>query len=349
MAPAPLSPPLAAIFGLSGDTLNDAERAFFAHVRPLGYILFARNIQNPAQVLDLTSALRALNPGHDPLILIDQEGGRVQRLRPPHWRFAPAAARFGHLDLTDQGAAAKALKLNMTLIGRELCDIGIDVDCAPVLDVPAAGAHDIIGDRAFASDPERVAALGRAAAEGLIDAGVVPVIKHVPGHGRALADSHLELPVVDSSLETLRATDFKAFAAFVGRRPPPVFAMTAHVVYRAVDPDRPATQSSRVIAEVIRGEIGFNGLLMSDDLSMQALSGDFEDRTARSLAAGCDVVLHCNGSMPEMTAIARAARPLGERGLAAMAAVAPIRRKPRRAIEHVAAAEVEVLNLLRRA
>ncbi|MDX2224220.1 MAG: beta-N-acetylhexosaminidase [Rhodospirillaceae bacterium] len=342
------APPAAAIFGLGGLALTDVERDFFRRVRPAGFILFARNVDTPAQVRALVDALRALNPDIDPLVLIDQEGGRVQRLRPPHWRFAPAAAEFGALHACDPHAAANAVRLNMALIGRELLDLGIDVDCAPVLDVPVAGAHDVIGDRAYGRDPHTVTALGRAAADGLIDAGVMPVIKHIPGHGRAAADSHLALPVVDTDLETLRATDFRAFADFL--RPPgaPVcFGMTAHVIYRAIDAERPATLSPVVIGDVIRGELGFDGLLMSDDLSMKALSGPFDARAAQSLAAGCDVVLHCNGDMTEMEAVAMGTGPLGPRGLGALVAAQAIRRGPRAPIASVPAAEVMVINRLR--
>lgn len=347
-APDIVAPPLAAIFGTSGPTLSDAERAFFGSVRPLGYILFSRNVESPQQVSALVADLRGLDPGREPLILIDQEGGRVQRLRPPHWRFAPCGAEFAELYAADASAALRALRLNMNLIGQELAELGIDVDCAPVLDVPVSGAHDVIGDRAYGHTPESVAALAVAAAEGLVDSGIVPVIKHIPGHGRATADSHKELPVVDADIATLRATDFRAFAAFLAARPSPAFGMTAHVVYRAIDADRPATQSPAVIADIIRGEIGFDGLLMSDDLSMQALTGSFEHRTESSLAAGCDAVLHCNGNMTEMSAVARAATPLGVRGMSALEAVAPIRLKPRRPPLETASAAAIVINLLRR-
>jgi beta-N-acetylhexosaminidase len=325
-----MQPPKAAIFGLSGLTLTDAEREFFKTQRPVGYILFARNIDNPAQVSALTTELRSLDRTYKPVVLIDQEGGRVQRLKPPYWRFTPPAAEFGKLFAKNPQPAQAAARLNMRLIGAELAALGIDVDCAPVLDVPAPGAHDIIGDRAFASDPDVVARLAPAAAEGLIDAGVVPVIKHIPGHGRAALDSHLSLPVVDADVAVLRMTDFLPYLAWAKLRPKPLaFAMTAHVVYSAIDPGVPATQSRKIFDEIIRGELGFDGLVMSDDLSMAALSGPFEDRAVKSLAAGCDVVLHCNGDMAEMVAVARGAGPLGPRGLAALAQSEAIRLKPR--------------------
>ncbi len=341
--------PLAAIFGLEGLTLNDAERAFFRRVRPTGYILFARNIENPSQVLALTNDLRSLTPGLDPVVLIDQEGGRVQRLKPPYWRPAPAGAEFAALYARDADAAARHLRTNFQLIGEELRAVGIDVDCAPVMDVPAPGSHDIIGDRAYGADPTTVYELARQVCEGLIDAGVVPVIKHIPGHGRAMSDSHLELPRVGADLAALRAADFAPFRALCAASDQPlVFAMTAHVVYEAIDPDRPATTSRRVIEDIIRGEIGFQGLLMSDDLGMKALSGPYEERAAKSLAAGCDVVLHCDGNMDDMEAVARGAGALRERGLKALADTAVIRRRPRAILADAQAADFKIMAALRR-
>jgi beta-N-acetylhexosaminidase len=346
MSPSAPGAPRAAIFGMAGHTLTEDERTFFRQTRPLGYILFARNVDTPAQVRALVDDLRRLVADHDPLILIDQEGGRVQRLRPPHWRFAPAMAEFGALFAADPAAARRALALNMQLIGQELAALGIDVDCAPVMDVPVPGAHDIIGNRAFASDPAVVADLAVAACDGLIAAGVVPVIKHIPGHGRARADSHLELPVVDADLAALRATDFVPFAAFAkaGR---PAFAMTAHVVYSALDATRPATTSPRIIAEIIRGELGFDGLLMSDDLGMKALTGPFSARASAALSAGCDAVLHCDGNLDDMRAVAEGAGDLGANGMRALAAVQAVHRRPRATVS-AAAAEVVVTNALRR-
>ena len=339
--------PSAAIFGLAGKTLSDDERAFFSDVQPLGYILFARNVDTPVQVRALVDDLRGLVSGHDPVVLIDQEGGRVQRLKPPHWRFAPAMAEFGAVYATDRDAAKKALTLNMQLIGQELAELGIDVDCAPVMDVPVADAHDIIGNRAFSHDPHDVADMAVAACDGLIAAGVVPVIKHIPGHGRARADSHLELPVVEADLASLRASDFVPFAAFPksGRA---AMAMTAHVVYTAIDPDKPATTSAKVIGDIIRGEFGFTGLLMSDDLGMKALGGPYDQRAAAALAAGCDVVLHCDGNLDDMRAVAKALQPLGANGLRAMEELTAIRRKPRE-ILNAAAGQAVVTNVLRRA
>ncbi|ARJ65389.1 beta-hexosaminidase [Magnetospirillum sp. ME-1] len=296
----------AAIFGCSGLVLTPAEREFFQRVNPLGFILFARNVDSPDQVKALVDSLRHCVGRADAPVLIDQEGGRVQRLKPPHWRKAPPGEPFAALAARDLDAAREALRLNFRLIGAELADLGIDVDCAPVLDVPIPGAHDVIGDRAYGRTAQSVIDLAGAVIDGLLDEGVLPVIKHIPGHGRAMVDSHLDLPVVDTPLAELESQDFPPFHAY--RHAP--WAMTAHVVYTALDAARPATTSRVVIDKVIRGAIGFDGLLISDDLSMKALGGSFEDRTRASLEAGCDVVLHCNGDMAEMTAIASELRPL---------------------------------------
>jgi beta-N-acetylhexosaminidase len=239
-------------------------------------------------------------------ILIDQEGGRVTRLKPPHWRPRPPAARFGELYAQDQERGWDACYLNARLIAHDLASLGITVDCLPVLDVPIPGAHDVIGDRAFARDPATIIALGKAQIEGLMDGGVLPVMKHIPGHGRAGADSHLALPRVSASAEELSASDFVTFRS-LSECP---IAMTAHVVYESIDPQRPATTSPKVIRDVIRGEIGFNGLLMSDDLSMKALDGPLSVRAKAALFAGCDLVLHCNGDMDEMRDVASEVKTL---------------------------------------
>ncbi len=294
--------PLAAIFGCQGLQLDDQERRFFKDADAFGFILFGRNCDNPDQVRRLVDDLRDSVGRADAPVLIDQEGGRVQRLKPPHWRDAPAAARFAALDLD---SARTAVRLNARLIARELADLGITVDCAPVLDVPQAGADPIIGDRAYGNDPATIAALAGAACEGLLDGGVLPVIKHIPGHGRADVDSHMALPVVSAPLAELEQTDFAPFAA-LAHMP---WAMTAHVVYTHIDSENPATTSAKVI-DVIRREIGFTGILLSDDLSMQALKGDMARRVQDALAAGCDIALHCNGKMDEMTDIAAACSPL---------------------------------------
>jgi beta-N-acetylhexosaminidase len=299
---------LAAIFGVSGLALTQEERSFFQDAQPLGFIVFARNIETPEQLRRLVDDLRSTVSHADAPVLIDQEGGRVQRLRPPHWRAAAPAARFGALARQKAQAGAKAVFLNHQLIGAELAALGIDVDCAPLIDVHQPGAHDVIGDRAFSGDPEEVATLGRAAAEGLMSAGITPIIKHIPGHGRSMVDSHLDLPRVATSHAELARTDFLPFRK-LNDMP---WAMTAHIVYEAIDPTLPATLSPKVIAEIIRGEIGFDGLLLSDDLSMKALNGPLDDLTYRALKAGCDVALHCNGKMEEMRLIAAGAAPLSK-------------------------------------
>jgi beta-N-acetylhexosaminidase len=301
--------PSSVIFGCAGTSLSAGERDFFRDADPVGFILFQRNCETPEQVRALVAALRDSIGRAEALILIDQEGGRVQRLKPPHWRAYPAPARLAALG----GARARdAIRLGARLIADDLARLGITVDCLPVLDIPAAGADPVIGDRACGDEPESVAALGRAACEGLLDGGVLPVIKHIPGHGRATVDSHLALPQVAAPRELLQATDFAPFRALADMP----LAMTAHIVYTALDAERPATLSRRVIDEVIRGEIGLDGLLLSDDLSMRALGGSFAERTMGALDAGCDVVLHCNGDRAEMREIAEAARPLSAAGCA---------------------------------
>lgn len=312
------------IFGLSGPALSDEERRFFAECDPLGFILFARNCEDPDQIRALNAALRGSLGRDDAPILIDQEGGRVARLGPPHWRQTPPAAPFGVLAERDPVRAAQAVRLNARIIAGELHALGIDVDCAPVLDVPVAGSHDIIGDRAYSGDPDMIAKLGRASLEGFLDAGVLPVIKHIPGHGRAGVDSHRDLPIVETPLGELRRTDFVPFAALADAP----WAMTAHVVFSAIDPDRPASISAKLIETVIRGEIGFNGVLVSDDLGMQALSGDFAGRAAATLNAGCDVALHCSGVMDEMREVAGAAGELGDAALARLERAKAMVRQP---------------------
>lgn len=298
-----------AIFGLSGTTLTNGERAFFAETMPLGFILFSRNCQTPEQVRALCTDLRGVTGRADCPILIDQEGGRVARLQGPHWRHPPPARPFGDLWDRYPDNACRAAMLNGQLIGADLRGNGINVDCAPVLDVPVPGSHDIIGDRAFHTEPEVIAALGRAFADGLIAAGVLPVVKHIPGHGRAGADSHAELPVVDATLQCLEHD----FAPFKDLCELPL-AMTAHVLYSALDPAHPATTSASIIADIIRAKIGFEGLLMSDDISsnMSALSGGFARRARDSITAGCDVVLHCDGDLAAMETVAAALPPLSD-------------------------------------
>src|SRR5215469_13557764 len=300
-----------AIYGCSGTSLSANERAFFEETRPWGFILFGRNIESPDQVRGLVRSLRETLEDASAPVLIDQEGGRVARLKPPHWHARLAAARFGALHDVNPEAAREAVYLNARLIAHDLADLEINVDCLPVLDVPVAGAHDVIGDRAFGHDPLTVIDLGRAQIEGLMEGGVLPVMKHIPGHGRAGADSHLSLPRVDADVEELSANDFVTFRS-LDLCP---MAMTAHVVYDSIDPQRPATVSPKVIREVIRGEIGFDGLSMSDDLSMQALDGSLGARAKAAQFAGCDVVLHCNGGMEEMKQVAAEAKTLNGQAL----------------------------------
>jgi beta-N-acetylhexosaminidase len=310
--------PLAAIFGCAGTQLAEAERRFFARVDPAGFILFARNVADPAQLRELTGTLRQA-VGRDVRVLVDQEGGRVQRLKPPHWRAAPPPGRLGDLAAHDPAGASLAVRINARLIGAELSAVGIDTVCSPSLDLRLAGAHQVIGDRAFSADPAIVAALGRAACEGFFEAGITPVIKHLPGHGRSQVDSHLHLPVVAAPLAELAASDFRPFRELADMP----LGMTGHLLIRAVDAERPATISSRVIAEVIRGHIGFKGVLISDDLSMEALAGSVQARAAAAIAAGCDIALHCNGKLAEMEAIAEAVPALAPQVATRLAAARP--------------------------
>jgi beta-N-acetylhexosaminidase len=295
-----------AIFGCAGPKLNAEERKFFQQVQPWGFILFGRNIVDRGQIKNLVSHLRETVSDPSAPVLIDQEGGRVARLQPPQWKARPPALRFAELHATAPEEAREAAYINARIIANDLIELGINVDCLPVLDVPVEGADDIIGDRAYGRDPAVIIDLGRAVIEGMMAGGVAPVMKHIPGHGRATADSHLSLPRVDTSEEQLSATDFVTFRS-LNHCP---MAMTAHVVYEAIDPQRPATTSPKLIRDVIRGQMGFDGLLMSDDLSMQALTGSLDHRAKASLFAGCDVVLHCNGSIAEMREIAPELKPL---------------------------------------
>jgi len=289
----------AVIFGFEGLSLNENEKSFFKDQNPLGFILFARNIDNPDQVRKLVSDLKDL-VGFDCPVLIDQEGGRVARLKPPHWKKSPPMGDFAKIAETDLDAALRATYDNAKIMAAELVDLGINVDCAPVCDLLFEGAHDIVGDRSFGSDVDIVSKLAAKTAQGLIDSGVIPVIKHIPGHGRAKSDSHLELPVVDSPLDDLENTDFAVFKNLANL---PAWAMTAHILYTAIDDKQPATLSYKVI-DLIRNYIGFDGVLISDDLSMKALQDSFKERAQKSIAAGCDVVLHCNGNMDEMIQVA---------------------------------------------
>ncbi|MFL5160554.1 MAG: beta-N-acetylhexosaminidase [Microvirga sp.] len=313
------------IAGCSGTELTPDEVAFFKEADPWGFILFRRNVGTPEQVRALCASLRDAVGRADAPILIDQEGGRVQRMGPPHWPKYPSGSVYGRLHANDPLVQREITRLGARLIAHDLRSVGITVDCLPVLDVPSPGAHDVIGDRAYGKSPSQVAILGRAAAEGLLAGGVLPVIKHMPGHGRAGADSHKALPVVEAYREELERHDFAPFRMLTDMP----LAMTAHVVYTALDPERPATTSRIVMEEIIRGHIGYDGLVMTDDLSMHALSGSFRDRTEAAFGAGCDMALHCNGNMEEMSAVAEAAPTLsGESLRRANAALARITHDP---------------------
>lgn len=301
-----MATPSAVILDCAGTALSADERDFFRDLNPYGFILFARNCKTPEQVRALTDEMRELL-GRDELpILIDQEGGRVMRLKPPVWRACPAAGKLAALP-----ASEEAIYLNARLIAHDLRAVGVNVDCAPVADIRVPGAHDIIGDRAYGETPEDVIRLGGAMAQGLMDGGVIPVLKHIPGHGRASVDSHHELPVVDAPLELLRKTDF---VAFKGLSELPM-AMTAHVIYTAIDAADMATTSPKVI-RLIREELGFDGLLMSDDISMKAMRGNLAERTLSTLAAGCDIVLHCNGTPEEQREVASVIVPMNASAIA---------------------------------
>jgi beta-N-acetylhexosaminidase len=304
----------ATIFGCAGLDLSAAERAFFREADPFGFILFARNIDTPDQVRRLTADLREA-VGRDAPILVDQEGGRVQRLRSPHWQeWDPpleTVARAG-----SPVAAARAMRLRMAVIGAELRAVGIDANCAPVADVARPETHPFLRNRCYGTDPDIVALIARAVADGLMEGGVLPVMKHLPGHGLSHLDTHLDLPTVEASLEELRTVDFAPFRALADLP----MAMTAHLVFAALDPGLPATQSPKMI-DLIRYEIGFQGLLMSDDLNMQALAGTLADRTTRSIAAGCDIALHCKGDLAEMQMVAAAAGDMTEAAKARARAV----------------------------
>lgn len=286
--------------------LSSGERSFFADANPLGFILFKRNCLSADQVRHLIDDLKTTVGREDVPILIDQEGGRVARLSPPSWGTFPPARLFGQIYAQDHELGLEAVRLNASLIANELTKLGVNVNCAPVLDLEFPVTHESIGDRSFGADPDAVAVLGRAFAETMLSFGILPVVKHMPGHGRATVDPHLQLPAVDAVLSDLDAQDFKPFAAL---RDMPL-AMTSHILFRALDPMRPASLSPLVIQEIIRQKIGFDGLLISDDLDMKALEGRLEDLTRETLRAGTDIVLHCSGSMPAMVEVMRGIEPM---------------------------------------
>jgi beta-N-acetylhexosaminidase len=327
------------ITGVSGLELTASEREFIRGELPWGLILFKRNIEAPDQVSALVDEFRNLVGEADAPVLIDQEGGRVARLGPPHWPVYPPGATFGALYDLDPSLGLQAARLSSRLIAADLIDLGITVDCLPLADVPVAGADAVIGDRAYGTEPGKVAAIARAVTDGLEQGGVLPVLKHIPGHGRATADSHFRLPTVDTAREELERSDFAAFQPLADLP----MAMTAHVVFSALDPAQPATTSATIIHQVIRGGIGFQGLLMSDDVSMNALAGSIAERTRAIVAAGCDMVLHCNGKLEEMRNVARETPELADEALGRARRALAARKQPQPFDRQAGRAELEAL------
>jgi beta-N-acetylhexosaminidase len=327
------------ITGVSGTELGAEEREFVRATRPWGFILFKRNIATPPQVTQLVRELREAIEAPDAPILIDQEGGRVQRLGPPHWPVYPPGAAFGALYDLDPALGLSAARLSARLIAADLFELGVTVDCLPLADVPVAGADAVIGNRAYGTEPAKVAAIAWAVTEGLEQGGILPVLKHIPGHGRATADTHFRLPVVDTAKTELERTDFAAFRPLTELP----MAMTAHVVFSALDPAHPATTSATIIRQVIRGVIGFQGLLMSDDVSMNALEGSIAERTRAIFTAGCDMVLHCNGKLDEMREVARETPELSGKALQRAGRALASRNAPQAFDRLAARAELDAL------
>ena len=327
------------ITGVSGPELTAAEREFIRSERPWGFILFKRNIETPAQVILLVRELREAIGNPEAPVLIDQEGGRVQRLGPPHWPVYPPGAVFGVLYDIDPALGLTAARLSARLMAADLTELGVTVDCLPLADVPVAGADAVIGNRAYGTEPGKVAAIARAVTDGLEQGGILPVLKHIPGHGRATADTHFRLPEVDTSKTELERTDFAAFQPLADLP----MAMTAHVVFSALDPAHPATTSATIIQQVIRGVIGFQGLLMSDDVSMNALAGSIAERTRAIVNAGCDMVLHCNGKLDEMRDVASETPELTGEALERANRALASRKQPEPLDRQAARAELEAL------
>ncbi|MCW5703108.1 MAG: beta-N-acetylhexosaminidase [Bradyrhizobium sp.] len=332
-------PNRAFITGVAGPELTAAEREFIRAERPWGFILFKRNVDTPAQVARLVAELRENLGDPEAPVLIDQEGGRVQRLGPPHWPVYPPGAVFGSLYDRDPSLGLEAARLSNRLIAADLAELGISVDCLPLADIPVPGADNVIGNRAYGTEPGKVAAIARAVTHGLEQGGILPVLKHIPGHGRATADSHFRLPTVDTPRNELERTDF---AAFVPLADLPM-AMTAHVVFSALDPAQPATTSATIVEQVIRGCIGFQGLLMSDDVSMNALAGSIAERTQAIVAAGCDMVLHCNGKLDEMREVADQTPMLSGKALERATRALASRKQPVPFDRKAARAELDAL------
>jgi len=306
-----LSLPAPVIFGCIDTKLTDEEKTFFSLNRPLGLILFTHNCNNPSQVRALINEFREIVEIDNAPILIDQEGGRVTRLLPPHWRHPPPAKFFPLIFKQNVADAKLAAYLNTCLIGKELKDLNITVNCLPVLDLPVEGAHEVIGDRSLGNNVDTIVSLGKALSKGLLNEGILPVMKHIPGHGRAKSDSHLELPTIETSLRVLEQTDFLPFSKL--QKLP--WAMTAHVIFSAIDPDNPATISSKIIDNIVRDKIGFEGVLISDDIGMEALAGTKGERAEAILKAGCDLVLECSGNINDMVEVASAIPLMNEKTL----------------------------------
>lgn len=323
----------AMIAGCATTALTVEEIAMFAEHKPWGLILFARNIGTADEICALTAHFRDIVGRKNAPVFIDQEGGRVQRIKTPIAQIYPSGAKLGEIYKKDKQEGIRVARMMSKLHAADLLPLGINANCLPVLDVPIEGAHDVIGNRAYGYTPQAVADMGLAAAEGLLEGGALPVIKHIPGHGRAFVDSHKDLPIVDTSVADLRAHDFEPFKQLKDMP----MAMTAHVIYTALDAKAPATTSKTVIDTIIRGEIGFDGLLMTDDLSMNALSGDFRERAQASFAAGCDVVLHCNGAMHEMLPVCEITPTLSGRSLERANAATDLLKAPQGAADEIAA------------
>ena len=327
------------ISGCAGLSLSTEELAFFERQHPWGLILFKRNCETHKQVRELVASFRRAVGRNDAPVFIDQEGGRVQRIGPPHWRTYPNARAFGKLYAINPGLALRSARSVGRLMAEELFDLDVTASCLPVLDAPQLGAHDVIGNRAYDTRPERILVLARSHVAGLIDGGILPVMKHIPGHGRAMVDSHLDLPVVDTSRLELESHDFVPFTGFADCP----MAMTAHVVYSAIDPDQPATLSRRVVRNVIRRVIGFNGLLITDDLSMKALKGSYKEKADLAYDAGCDMLLHCNGVISEMQEVADSAQVFNAKIARRAKAAMRLRRKPLPFEQKQALRELEAL------
>ncbi|MEO1043489.1 MAG: glycoside hydrolase family 3 protein [Pseudomonadota bacterium] len=337
-----MTPPTSAVFGCSAEKLSDWERGFFREVRPFGYIVFGRNIETPDQLRRLTDELRTASDDPDAVVLIDQEGGSVARLKRPEFRHPPAPRAFADLYTTDPETAAEAAWLNARLMAEELRTVGVNVNCAPMVDIVTPRTHAFLQSRALGLTPEAAGTLGQATALGLRDGGVVPVLKHAPGHGRATADSHHDLPIVDASLAELKAFDFRPFQDLI-REP---MMMIAHIIYKDLDATNPATTSKTIIGDLIRREWGYNGLLITDDLNMKALGGTMESRCRNALAAGMEILCHCNGERPDMEAVAKAAVPLAGEALARANRVRQLTKNEPKTFDRQAAIErLESLSL----